>query len=97
MPAETITEVEQVSAWLDTASRTATEAADHFNRVVELCESSADASDETWTLLEARALLGQACLARRWAVWAVEECDKALKALGDQVCYAEEAEGLTDA
>lgn len=89
MTTATATEVEQIVALLEKASKTASESATAFTDVVDICTNG---SDEIPSLPEARALLGQAYLARRWAEWAVEECDKALKELGDQVCFAEDRE-----
>lgn len=82
----------EVSALLERASKLSGEAMCAASDVVSFCTDEADG--EALTLEEAHALLGQAHIARKWAEWALDETDKAIKELVHQVFYAEERVGF---
>jgi hypothetical protein len=77
-----------IASLLEQASKDSGKAMMAMSDIVLLCTDEADG--ESLELEEARALLGHAYIARRWAEWALDETDNAMKELVQQVFHAAE-------
>lgn len=89
MPAETITQAQEAAEFLAKATDSADWAATHLTDVVSLCE---EPDGESVPLVEALALLGRACMAKESIEWSLDEVEKTIRSLIQQVHLAEEQE-----